>query len=286
MGFPAAVPDPDQGLGDALPEGHTLHRMARTLRELEGRRLEVRSPQGKFAEAAARLDGRRMTDVEAYGKHLFVGFGAESVHVHLGLQGKLLSSAPPRPPLRSARLRLAVPEQAHDLVAPRVCELVDGARRDEIVASLGPDPIRADADPARAWAEVARRREAIGATLLDQGVFAGVGNVFRAEVLFLLGLDPMTPARALGAARFGELWRTLVDLMVRAMREGRIVSVPGPTEGLPEEQTRYVYKQASCRRCGTEVRAWPLAGRTMYTCPRCQPAHDAGTERSPPSYAP
>jgi formamidopyrimidine-DNA glycosylase len=193
-----------------MPEGHLYHRLARDLGELAGQALAASSPQGRFTEGAAQIDGTRLEVAEAYGKHLLMRFaGGRTVHVHLGMRGKLLSVADPsRPPLSQVRLRLAGAETAWDLIAPATCELLDHAGVAGLLARLGPDPLREDADPNRAWTSLQAAPGALGAVLLDQSAIAGIGNVFRAEALFACGLHSSRPAASLPRAEFDRLWAT------------------------------------------------------------------------------
>jgi endonuclease VIII len=145
-----------------------------------------------------------------------------------------------------------------------------------IAARLGPDPLRRDADPDRAFAALQRRSVPIGRTLLDQAVVAGVGNVYRAQLLFVHGLHPELPARTLGSERWEQMWATLVTWMRSGVRMRRIVTVDPGEVGVPRSRIRradatYVYRQPSCRRCGTPIRRWDLAGRWAYACEPCQP---------------
>src|SRR5215210_1856119 len=162
--------------------------------ELVGPVVSATSPQGRFP--AKTVDGQRLSCVEAYGKHLLVDIaGGNSVHVHLGMRGKWLRFAPVTGPgLPQVRLRLAVPEVAWDLIAPSTCELLDTARRAEVVGGMGPDPLRADGDPDEAYRRVVAHPRTIAAALLDQSRIAGVGNVFRAEVLHRMRMSPTRPA--------------------------------------------------------------------------------------------
>nr|WP_246284452.1 hypothetical protein [Nocardioides perillae] len=183
---------------------------------------------------------------------------------------------PATPPRPQVRLRLAAPTVAWDLIAPTVCELLDddGVRR--VQARLGPDPLRPDADVGAAVAAIAADRRAVGAVLLDQGVLAGVGNVFRAEALHAVGVDPGRPARSLDPDLVAALWRVLQRMMARAVDDGRIVTVDVDDRearlALPEEEARVVYKQAQCRSCGAPVTVRAVGGRTAYSCPVEQPA--------------
>jgi endonuclease VIII len=213
-----------------MPEGHTIHRLAATLTErFGGRVVAASSPQGRFADEAATIDGGRVDRVTAHGKHLFIelaGDGAPIVHVHLGLGGRIEGGAGAPPDARGAiRLRLVAEDAWMDLRMPMICELVDPATRDAIVARLGPDLIDGDADPAVARAKVTRSRVAIGALLLDQSLFAGIGNAYRAEALFRCGIDPRTPGRDLTAARFDALFSECRRLLEDGRRTGRVMTV-------------------------------------------------------------
>jgi endonuclease-8 len=242
-----------------MPEGHTIHRLAREqAAALAGRVVRVSSPQGRFPDAAE-VDGRVLLGTDAWGKHLFHEYeGDLVVHVHLGLYGTFTAHpVPPPEPRPTCRMRVVGEAAAFDLVGATVCELLDEAGKAAVEARLGPDPLRSDADPARAWAALQRRRVPIAQALLDQTVVSGVGNVYRAEALLHHGISPLRPANQLTEAEFTALWKTLVRLLRKGVREGRISG-------------RDVYRRDACLRCGTPVRRFDLAGRWAYHCPTCQ----------------
>ncbi|RLV55160.1 Fpg/Nei family DNA glycosylase [Aeromicrobium phragmitis] len=267
-----------------MPEGHTLHRLARELTEaFGGRRVASCSPQGRFA-AASLLDGDVLSEGTAWGKHLFVRFESrpEQVHVHLGLYGAFRFDEADDPPVvGQVRWRLARPGLTADLRGPTACELLMPDEVDRVIGRLGPDPIRKDADPERFVARVLRSRAPIATLLMDQAVIAGVGNVYRAEVLFRLGIDPFVPGRELHAKRVRAIWDDLVDLMAAGVESGRIDTVRPEHE--PEAMGRppreddhggevYVYRRSGmpCWVCGTLVRTQVMAARNLFWCPRCQ----------------
>lgn len=261
-----------------MPEGHLLHHHARAQREGLTGPLVVASPQARFAAQAARLDGRPLAEVEAHGKHLLYDFGGDDVvHVHLGMRGLFLDHpVPPPPPRPQVRLRLVGAALAVDLIAPITCELLDRAGRDALLAGLGPDPLGDAPDVAAVRERFATARTAVGALLLDQSALAGVGNVLRAEVLYLVGIHPATPAASLDDAAFARLWSTLVAAMRRAAHEGRIITVEPPAgverASIDQDECRHVYKQQRCRGCGAPVERSTIGGREAYACPREQPA--------------
>jgi formamidopyrimidine-DNA glycosylase len=259
-----------------VPEGHTLHRLARELQELVGRRVRATSPQGRFADGAATIDGRRIEEVDAFGKHLLCDVGGTHLHVHLGMRGAMFRSDPDgtaRPGVR-LRLRADEPPVAWDLVAPTRCELLTDEGRAGLLDRLGPDPLRAD-DPGPMVERLRASGRAVGQLLLDQEVVAGVGNVLRAEVLHLCHVHPASAGASLAPDEVSCLWETLTRVMRRATDEGRIITAEAPAgverDSIDEADGRYVYKQAQCRTCGEAVRSWDLAGRTAYACERCQP---------------
>jgi endonuclease VIII len=262
-----------------MPEGHTIHRLALDHTALlAGGTVAVSSPQGRFADAAERLDGRRLERVTAYGKHLFHWWETgDVVHVHLGLFGKFATFPTPAPPPRpTVRLRMQSPAATVDLVGATECELIDPAGVAAIVDRLGPDPIRRDGDPERAWPKLQRRASPIGLALMDQSVVAGVGNVYRAESLFVHGIHPEVPARHVDHDQWLALWRTLRRWLRQGVKDQVIITVPPSELGKPrgriaKGEALYVYKQERCRRCGSEVRRWDLGGRWAYACERCQP---------------
>ena len=253
-----------------MPEGHTIHRLARDLAELRGGPLRASSPQGRFADGAALVDGASLERIEPYGKHLFLGMSTgDHVHVHLGMQGKWLRyddpAVAPRP---QVRLRLATPEVARDLIAPSVCEVLDGDGVRRVTAGLGPDPLRSDTDVAAALTALSSDQRAIGTALLDQSVLSGVGNVFRNEALHAVGVDPRRSCRSLDGDLLARLWDVLHRMMGQAVEDGRIITVDVPDRlSTPESHSRRVYKQQSCRDCGAPVRTMTVGGRTAYVCP-------------------
>lgn len=272
-----------------MPEGHTLLRLARELTAaFAGRPVRVSSPQGRFAADAALVDGSTCVGAESAGKHLFVELAGERyLHVHLGLIGKFDVVTKPGPgpapaPVGQVRLRLENETSYADLRGATQCDLVGADRRAAIVGLLGEDPLRPDADPERVWQRVSRSSRPIGDLLMDQTVVAGVGNVYRAEILFRHRLHPLRPGRSLRRARFLELWSDLVELMEEGVRTGRIDTVR--PEHTPEAMGRpprqddhggevYVYRRhgQDCLVCGARVRTATLVGRNLFWCPRCQP---------------
>ena len=265
-----------------MPEGHTIHRLARDQRSLlVGRPVHVTSPQGRFAAGATQLDGRLLTRIEPYGKHLWYRFdGGRLLHVHLGLYGKWAGGPLPAPEPRGAlRVRLETDEVYLDLRGPTHCDLVTPAERKAVLARLGPDPLRPDADPTLAWQRITRTRIAIGQLLMDQSVLAGIGNVYRAEVLYRAGLSPFRAGRDVPERLWDELWVDTVQLMKAGVRAGRIVTTEREDRrrrsGRPtREDSHYVYRRTDepCRRCGTPIRTQVMAGRNLFWCPVCQPA--------------
>lgn len=262
-----------------MPEGHTIHRLARDHhRWFAGQTVAVSSPQGRFATEAARLDGRVFERAEAWGKHLFHHVeGGLLVHVHLGLIGRFRMRRTPLPEPRGAiRYRLVGDERGVDLIGPMTCRLLRASDQRTITATLGPDPLRDDADPDEAWQRLHARRAALGTVLLDQSVIAGIGNVYRAELLFRHGLHPRLPASQLTRRAFDDLWADLVGLLQLGVQTNRIITVDPQALGVPPRalkrgQRQNVYKRRQCARCGGPVTAPVVGQRKCYTCEVCQP---------------
>lgn len=262
-----------------MPEGHTIHRLARDQRrDLRGHPVVASSPQGRFADGAARIDGAVPVRVDAWGKHLFHHYDTGDVlHVHLGLIGKFRRHASPPPaPVGVIRLRLEGESGTWDLSGPAICAIVTPDDVERRVAALGPDPLRPDADPDRFVARVRRSKKPIGALLLDQDVIAGVGNVYRAEFLYLAGIHPETEGRALTDEQVRGLWDLAVVHLKAGVRRNRIVTVDPAEVGRPVSRISradavYAYHRERCLRCDDLFQRLEVAGRRIDACPTCQP---------------
>ena len=270
-----------------MPEGHTLHRVAAELRtRLGGTIVTSTSPQGRWVLGAARVDGHRLVDADAWGKHVLIRFDgvAEQVHVHLGLFGRwTVTDADDVPVVGEVRWRLRGESSVFELRGPTACELLTPKEVTALLGRLGPDPLRDDADPEHAWQRISASRAPLATLLMDQAVVAGIGNVYRAEVLFRHRLPPDRPGHDLDRPTWDAVWEDLVLLMKEGVKSGEIDTVR--PEHMPEAMGRdprddahggevYVYRRAGlpCLVCGTPVLTTVVAGRNLFWCPECQRA--------------
>ena len=245
-----------------MPEGHTVHRLARQFNDVfGGSKLDVSSPQGKFTAGAARVDGHVLELAEAHGKQLFMFFSNELVmRVHLGLYGAwdfggdstfagassigaprrvgeqelptraggatspTVYSGPPKPK-GAVRVRLVSPHGWADLRGPTACEVLTPAEAAAVRARLGPDPLlNRPGDRDEFVRRIRKSSTGIGLQLMKQDVLAGVGNVYRAEVLFRRGLDPQLPGTSLQRQEAEALWDDIALVMADGVHDGRIIT--------------------------------------------------------------
>lgn len=267
-----------------MPEGHTIYRLAAEIDHRFARRaVEVSSPQGRFVAGAALLDGRKVMAAESHGKHLFVRFtGMQWLHVHLGLFGRFTFGEIPVPePVGQIRLRLTNKSSWADLRGPTACEVLDPDEKAAIEARLGSDPLHPEEGGDKAWARISVSERPIADLLLDQKVLAGVGNVYRSELLFRAGIDPTREGRCLTPAEWDAMWHDIVALMTQGVERGRIDTVRPEHE--PEAMGRpprvddhggevYVYRRQgkACYVCGDMVRTRVSNGRNLFWCETCQ----------------
>lgn len=277
-----------------MAEGHAVHGIAARLRQLVGQPVRSRSPGG--ALDAEVFDRQVLSDAQAVGKHLLVS--AEGVgltaHLHLAMDGavsvrrhaRALDGDYPRtePPVRgNVAWRLLSATHHAEVTDPAVCELLDADGVLALRARLGPDPLRDDAVPDLARRRIQASRRAVGALLVDQKVIAGIGNVYRAELLHRARLDPFTPGHDVDDDTFTALWQDTVDLMTLGLGAGWIVTDEAQMaaaraalvrgERVPRWPKRYaVYGRAGrpCHVCGTTVRAERMGLQRMFWCPACQ----------------
>jgi endonuclease VIII len=347
-----------------VPEGHSVHRIARQFgRNFVGEVVHASSPQGRFADGAARLDGLRMLDARAVGKQMFLEFEDHVwLRVHLGMygawdfagdivtegsgrastgdwnrdtigdatfrsaggrmgqtnqRGTVLDpivetarehedspwsiGAPRRSRLRMAeqeraveddagdfpaepvgqvRVRLLTDRVVADLRGPTACEVQDPSQVDAQIAKLGPDPLVDDLDEGeRRFVETVRKKATpIGLLLMDQAVVSGIGNVYRAELLFRARIDPHRPGRTLSGEEARGLWRDWVHLLAIGVETGQMLTMDdldeeGYRRALANRADRHwVYHRTGepCRVCGTAIVMELAAGRKLYYCPTDQ----------------
>ncbi len=274
-----------------MPEGHTLHALAaRVDHAFAGAPVAVSSPQGRFDGGAALLDGKTMCEASAWGKHLFAEFEGDAwLHVHLGLIGKLsvtehnAKDGAGVPVQGQVRLRLLNSVHVADLRGPNLCAVVTPDRVQAVQDRLGPDPLRPGADPDAAWHKISRSGRSIAELLMDQSVLAGIGNVYRCELLYRHRVDPFRPGKELRHRTWTAIWDDVVRLMPLGVASGQILTMDDQvadaleeraTTGtlVPPERRYYVYRRTGepCRVCGSRVRTALVAGRNLFWCGRCQ----------------
>lgn len=284
-----------------MPEGDTIHRAAQALSKAIGGKVVVRfrSTLPVLSAAAPRLEGRRVERVEARGKNLLVHFeGGSALHTHMRMTGSWHIYRPGeawQKPARAARVVIETGDFVAVCFNAPVVDLIRSAdvERHRTLGRLGPDILKEDFD-----ADLARRRlreratVPIAAALLDQEALAGIGNIYKSEVLFLCRVDPLMPV--------GDLPDDVLDRLIRTARElmsRNLDGYPRATRGLPAfralQGPRYwVYGRTgeACLECGAVIRArrditsdrapapgsgspafGGVAGRTTYWCPACQP---------------
>jgi endonuclease VIII len=247
-----------------MPEGDSLHRAARKLQVLVGQRVGVETPHPRAAagRVAERLDGRKLLGVEAVGKNLLLSFeGGLVLRSHLRMTGRWQVRETGAPRRGKPWLVLQAPKHEAVLWNGPVLELsAHGTRR------LGPDILADPPELVRMVANLRREHQAreLGDALLDQGLVAGIGNIWKAESLWHAQLSPW---RRLGDVTDVELERALGEA-ARLMR----ASLEHTSE------RRAVYRRAGrpCPRCGTPIRSRGQGddNRTAYWCPGCQRGED------------
>ncbi len=263
-----------------MPEGNEIHR--HSLRQTElfaGKVVAVEAPNGRFEAGAKLLHKRRLLSIEAYGKHLFYEFGPDrSLHVHLGLYGKFREGEMPYPDPRGAlRLRISTTSHWLELRGPTDCTVFSDEEKAALLDRLGPDPLRDDAQAKVVFRRVGRSRAPMGSLLMDQSVISGLGNIYRAELLYRSRIHPLQSGMSISEAQLKRLWKDAVVLMRAGMVDRRIVTTrpadrPHPKGKARRFETHYVYRRKGlpCFICGTAIEMKIFIGRKLYWCPTCQ----------------
>jgi endonuclease-8 len=270
-----------------MPEGNEIYLYAQRHREMfVGKTICVEAPNGRFTDAAL-LTGRRLRAVLAHGKHLGYDFGRDrKLHIHLGRFGDFTEGKMPFPEVRGIlRMRWSTRTDWLELRGPTDCSVYTDQQWQDLEARLGADPLAPDSDPSPAFARVRKANLPVGALLMDQTVFAGIGNIYRAELLYRARQNPFTAGKDTSEQTLKALWKDALKLMRDGMVDRRIVTTrpkdrPHPKGTAKRDETHYVYRRHGkpCFVCKTTIRRVQMAGRTLYWCPTCQPGQN-GAER-------
>ncbi len=257
-----------------MPEGDVVWRTARQLHEALAGRVLVRSDFRVPRYATADLTGRTVTDAISRGKHLLIRVdGDVTVHSHLRMEGSWRVSRAADFPLRDHRIRIVLANDTWQAVGHQLglVEIIRTSREAATVGYLGPDLLGPDWDASEAVRRLlAAPARAVGEALLDQRNLAGIGNLYKAETLFLRGVSPWQPVGEVDSLpEIVELARRL--LVANKDRIGQ-VTTGNPARG---EQT-WVYGRAGrpCRRCGAIImradQGQVAEERVTFWCPACQ----------------
>lgn len=263
-----------------MPEGHTVHRTANDFNKLFARKtLSIDSPQGRFTSDAEKITGHSLLRATAVGKQLFLEFDNELfLRIHLGIYGKWSWHYVDVLPevVGQVRARFFCGNTVAQLRGPTVCEVIDFAEMQQVMKRLGPDPLNPDrngSESARFVSKVNSSKKTIGELLMDQSVIAGIGNVYRAELLFRAGIEPHTAGNQLRIEQINALWQDSVKLLKVGVKTSFMITRDELFTKRPNRAERnWVYKREGqpCRECGTKVSIELMAGRKLYWCAGCQ----------------
>jgi endonuclease-8 len=259
-----------------MPEGHSVRRIAnRFNKDFKNSPLKITSPQGRFVDSVL-VSGQELIEASAIGKQMFLHFESGTIRIHLGIFGKWGFSKVEKEPVGQVRARFQSGGLIADLRGPTICELIDQAGVQEVYDRLGPDPLWPDKDLSqltRFLERVAKSNSPIGQLLMDQSVIAGIGNVYRAELLFRAGLNPFTAGKSVPPEILVGIWNDAVVLMALGVKTGLMLTREGYLNAKVPRLDRYqVYKREGleCRVCYGPISIGLMQARKLYWCTSCQ----------------
>ena len=258
-----------------MPEGHTIHRAAIDHHRIFARqKLIVSSPQGRFSEGASILNEQICSAVEAFGKHLLYKFNNEyTLHIHLGLFGRIRKQKLPlAEPKSSVRIRLIGKKHLVDIIGPTICEVLDQKGVMALIGRIGPDVLRPDANPDFAFEKISRSKAPIGRLIMDQSIMAGIGNIYRSEILWRQAIHPETPGKAICQQAFDRIWGDARALLAIGVERNAIVTVFDEQSAKRGYGEKYnIFGKTNCPNCKGEIRRFEISGRRTFVCETCQP---------------
>ena len=254
-----------------MPEGDVVWNTARRLHAALAGRALTRSDFRVPRLATADLTGDVVTETVSRGKHLLIRTRSGlTVHTHLRMDGTWRVRPAAEPVKDSHRIRLVLANDDWQAVGYQlgVVELIRTGDEPRVTGHFGPDLLGPDWDGAEAVRRLSAEPDrAIGEALLDQRNLAGIGNLYKAEVLFLRGVNPWQPVgRVADLGAVTELARRLLE--ANKDRGGQ-VTTGNWRRG--EETWVYGRRGRPCRRCGTPIRSEGQQDRITFWCPSCQP---------------
>ena len=206
-----------------------MHRVASRFRsKFVGRSFVATSPNGRFTFGASAITNKKFTEIRAVGKNLFAFFGSNRiVHIHFGMSGRWAifnyGDAPdPTPTTRLVLTNRRLGVEAH--LSAMTVKYGDKSMYDTLRAKLGEDPLDPKADVEKLRQRVKNSNKTISKLLMDQAYFCGVGNIYRAEILFVSRMYPEVKGCNLSDEEFDRVWKTSVKLMKAGFKTGRITS--------------------------------------------------------------
>ena len=258
-----------------MPEGHTIHRAARDHHRIfAGKQITISSPQGRFADGAALLSGRQCLCVEAFGKHLIYHFDHSDVlHIHLGLFGRIRKhKLPQAEPKGAVRVRLVGDTHVIDINGPTICQILPRQEFLRLIDRIGPDVLRSDANPDLVFNRISKSRAPIGRLIMDQSVMAGIGNIYRSEILWRQSIHPETPGSAISRDMFDRIWNDAKILLALGVKHNTIITTNATSRAKSRYRERVnIFAKTICPTCKGAIRRFEINGRRAFLCETCQP---------------
>ena len=141
-----------------------------------------------------------------------------------------------------------------------------------LIGRIGPDVLRPDANPDFAFEKISRSKAPIGRLIMDQSIMAGIGNIYRSEILWRQAIHPETPGRAINRQTFNRIWDDARALLAIGVERNAIITVFDEQSSKKRYSGKFnIFGKASCPKCKGEIRRFEISGRRTFVCDTCQP---------------
>ena len=171
------------------------------------------------------------------------------------------------------RVRLISGTHVIDINGPSICEVLNVEEFTKLTARIGPDVLRSDANPDLAFKRISKSKSSIGSLIMNQSVMAGIGNIYRTEILWRQAVHPETLGKDINRQTFDRIWNDAKALLTLGVKHNAILTKRGANRSKGKYREDFnIFAKETCPDCKGEISRFEINGRRAFVCENCQPS--------------